>query len=364
MNCRKFILPLLIALMTLLYGGALEDARNEIGVERREREERIASLRRQIAEAHKSELQQQKRLREVRGKVKEAENEVKSAAAEQERLARYLQAAGSDSAGRGTAGWAVSDCTAVDASGIVLAGRQVRLGNMSYFNSGEQYGFLRDGEDGGLPRFVAALPEDAAALKELFAGGRPEAMPMDFSGEWNFQPEAEATAGRGSLWEHFAAGGLVMLPILLCAWLTLWMLLRRIFSCMRNPVRKISEAYAAYLAKAAANGNLEDKQFREAEEQAQKLLAESSRGQGVLAACAGVSPLLGLLGTVTGMISTFTALGGDGAASALADGIAEALVTTEAGLLVAIPAVLLHAWGRRRNAKLAAALENQLRRYE
>lgn len=367
MNCRKFILPLLFALMTLLYSGALEDARNEIGVERREREERIASLRRQIAEAHKSELQQQERLREVRSKVKEAENEVKNAAAEQERLARYLQAAGNDSAGIGTAGRAVpagSDCTAVDASGIVLAGRLVRLGNMSYFNSGEQYGFLRDGEDGGLPRFVAALPEDAAALKELFAGGRPEAMPMDFSGEWNFQPEAEATAGRGSLWEHFAAGGLVMLPILLCAWLTLWMLLRRIFSWMRNPVSKISDAYAAGLAKAAVNGNLEDKQFREAEEQAQKLLAESSRGQGVLAACAGVSPLLGLLGTVTGMISTFTALGGDGAASALADGIAEALVTTEAGLLVAIPAVLLHAWGRRRNAKLAAALENQLRRYE
>lgn len=360
MNCRKFILPLLIAIMTLLYGGALEDARNEIGVERREREERIASLRRQIAEAHKSELQQQERLREVRGKVKEAENEVKSAAAEQERLARYLQAVGSDSAGSGTAEW----CTAVDASGIVLAGRQVRLGNMSYFHCGEQYGFLRDGEDGGLPRFVAALPEDAAALKALFAGGRPEAMPMDFSGEWNSLPEAEATAGRGSLWEHFAAGGLVMLPILLCAWLTLWMLLRRIFSCMRNPISKISDAYAAGLAKAAVNGNLEDKQFREAEEQAQKLLAESSRGQGVLAACAGVSPLLGLLGTVTGMISTFTALGGDGAASALADGIAEALVTTEAGLLVAIPAVLLHAWGRRRNAKLAAALENQLRRYE
>ena len=184
----------------------------------------------------------------MRGKVKEAENEVKNAAAEQERLARYLQAAGSDSAGIGTAGWAVSDCIAVDASGIVLAGRLVRLGNMSYFNSGEQYGFLRDGEDGGLPRFVAALPEDAAALKELFAGGRPEAMPMDFSGEWNFRPAAEATAGRGSLWEHFAAGGLVMLPILLCAWLTLWMLLRRIFSWMRNPVRKISDAYAAGLA--------------------------------------------------------------------------------------------------------------------
>ncbi|HDS16652.1 MAG TPA: MotA/TolQ/ExbB proton channel family protein [Proteobacteria bacterium] len=61
-------------------------------------------------------------------------------------------------------------------------------------------------------------------------------------------------------------------------------------------------------------------------------------GIGVLAA---VSPLLGLLGTVTGMITTFDviALFGTGNARALAGGISEALITTQSGLLVAIPGI-------------------------
>ena len=59
---------------------------------------------------------------------------------------------------------------------------------------------------------------------------------------------------------------------------------------------------------------------------------------------ASVAPLLGMTGTVTGMIHSFQSLAGAGAldATAVSTGIAEALVTTAAGLIIAIPAVVAH----------------------
>ena len=58
---------------------------------------------------------------------------------------------------------------------------------------------------------------------------------------------------------------------------------------------------------------------------------------------AAAAPLLGLLGTVTGMVETFRVIGlyGMGNAQAMASGIKEALITTQAGLLVAIPGILI-----------------------
>jgi biopolymer transport protein ExbB len=57
--------------------------------------------------------------------------------------------------------------------------------------------------------------------------------------------------------------------------------------------------------------------------------------------CVGSAPLLGLLGTVTGMLATFAALasgsGGDKTMGMIADGISEALITTETGLIIALP---------------------------
>lgn len=81
---------------------------------------------------------------------------------------------------------------------------------------------------------------------------------------------------------------------------------------------------------------------------------------GTIAVIAAVAPLLGLLGTVSGMIETFKLMTifGSGDASAVSSGISEALVTTELGLVVAIPALLLHAflqrWVRRHNSQAEA----------
>ena len=80
---------------------------------------------------------------------------------------------------------------------------------------------------------------------------------------------------------------------------------------------------------------------------------------GSLAVLGGVAPLLGLLGTVTGMIHTFqlVTLFGSGDAKLLSGGISEALVTTEFGLAIAIPVLLVHAFLARRTNGIITGLE-------
>jgi biopolymer transport protein ExbB len=83
--------------------------------------------------------------------------------------------------------------------------------------------------------------------------------------------------------------------------------------------------------------------------------------QGAIKVIAAVAPLLGLLGTVTGMIATFQAitLFGTGDPKLMADGISQALVTTVLGLTVAIPLVLLHSVVSSRSKALIEVLEEQ-----
>ena len=93
------------------------------------------------------------------------------------------------------------------------------------------------------------------------------------------------------------------------------------------------------------------------------LLAEAprlERSLSLLAAMAGVAPLLGLLGTVSGMIATFDTISsaGTGNPRLLSGGISEALITTQLGLMVAIPLLLAHAWLRRWAERREALLEH------
>ncbi len=71
---------------------------------------------------------------------------------------------------------------------------------------------------------------------------------------------------------------------------------------------------------------------------------ELSKGLGILETMAGATPLLGLLGTVTGMIKVFSVISkmGVGQTQALSGGIAEALITTVAGLTIGIPSLVLY----------------------
>ena len=90
-----------------------------------------------------------------------------------------------------------------------------------------------------------------------------------------------------------------------------------------------------------------------------KAMPPLERGLPLIAIASATAPLLGLLGTVTGMIHTFSLINifGTGDAKSLSSGIAEALVTTEFGLIVAIPALILHALLSRKVSGIRTATE-------
>ena len=83
--------------------------------------------------------------------------------------------------------------------------------------------------------------------------------------------------------------------------------------------------------------------LRGTEEDPERALRSAERHVGLLGACTAAAPLLGLLGTVTGMMMTFDAVGmsgvGGDTATRVSGGISSALLTTQIGLVVAIPGV-------------------------
>ncbi len=98
---------------------------------------------------------------------------------------------------------------------------------------------------------------------------------------------------------------------------------------------------------------------------ASRELPSLQRGIGTLAVLAAIAPLLGLLGTVGGMIETFSVMQVKGASNSdlLSGGIAEALLTTKMGLITAIPLLLLHCLVKTRAKKIAEIYEHQVAAY-
>lgn len=90
----------------------------------------------------------------------------------------------------------------------------------------------------------------------------------------------------------------------------------------------------------------------------------AARGFPGIAVLASVAPLLGLLGTVTGMIVTFHGITefGMGNPRSMAEGVSEALITTEAGLIVALPTLIAHDWLKHRAERLLRSAEEFLAR--
>ena len=188
---------------------------------------------------------------------------------------------------------------------------------------------------------------------------------------------------RESWTEHLRKGGVIMVPLLglaaVCAVLALYKLLSLTTVAGRGAETQIAAILAALEA-----GRVEDAlvmagalrkplgrvirdgiEHREAsKEHIEEIMYERVLAQvpGLeklltpLAVCASVAPLLGLLGTVTGMIHTFRLITvfGTGDAKVLSSGISEALITTEFGLMIAIPALLLHVYLSRRVRKVIA----------
>ncbi|THB67425.1 MAG: hypothetical protein D6B27_04520 [Gammaproteobacteria bacterium] len=122
-----------------------------------------------------------------------------------------------------------------------------------------------------------------------------------------------------------------------------------------NPLGRILKIKSDNPAK-----NIEDLQMQ-IDEAILKELPDIEFGTGVIKLLSGVAPLLGLLGTVTGMILTFQSISlfGTGDPKLMASGISQALVTTMLGLIVAVPLLFGHALVSTRSRKIIQILDQQ-----
>ncbi|MGC6511415.1 MAG: MotA/TolQ/ExbB proton channel family protein [Parvibaculales bacterium] len=122
-----------------------------------------------------------------------------------------------------------------------------------------------------------------------------------------------------------------------------------------NPLGRVWEAYSANrgVDVETLELKLDDAILKE--------MPALERGLSTIKLISGVAPLLGLLGTVTGMILTFQAitLFGTGDPKLMAGGISQALMTTVLGLVVAIPTLLLHSIASTRSKEVVQVLEEQ-----
>ena len=120
----------------------------------------------------------------------------------------------------------------------------------------------------------------------------------------------------------------------------------------------LGQVFAAGISNAKRGREIMKEAMEEAAGQVSHSLERYLTSLGIIAS---VSPLLGLLGTVVGMIKVFTALmlEGAGNANVLAGGISQALITTAAGLSVAIPALIFHRFFMRRVDELVISMEQE-----
>lgn len=189
------------------------------------------------------------------------------------------------------------------------------------------------------------------------------------------------------MFELVQAGGWLMIPILLCSIISaaicverFWTLrtpqivpknlLAQVWNWIKNNEmdnKKLRELRAGsplgqILAAGIANHRRGREQMKEAiEEVASQVVHEMERYLNTLGTVAAITPLLGLLGTVIGMIKVFTAirLEGTGNAAVLAGGISEALITTAAGLTVAIPSLFFYRFFQRKVDELVISMEQE-----
>ncbi len=189
------------------------------------------------------------------------------------------------------------------------------------------------------------------------------------------------------MFELVQAGGWLMIPIILCSVISAAICVERFWTLRKTQVvpknllaqvwnwiksnemdnRKLRELrLGSPLGQILAAGIASHKRGREhmkeaIEEVANQVVHEMERYLNTLGTVAAITPLLGLLGTVIGMIKVFTAirLEGTGNAAVLAGGISEALITTAAGLTVAIPSLFFYRFFQRRVDELVISMEQE-----
>ena len=187
--------------------------------------------------------------------------------------------------------------------------------------------------------------------------------------------------------EIIIAGGWLMAPILLCSTLAVAIIIERFWTLRKSKVTP--EGLGATVEDWAARHELDQRHFAQlrsgsplgriyaaalvnrkrsrdvikeaVEDTGRHVVHDLERFLNTLGTIAGISPLLGLLGTVIGMIKVFSAImiSGVGDANVLAGGISQALITTAAGLTVAIPSYFFYRFFRGMVAEYVISMEEK-----
>jgi len=187
------------------------------------------------------------------------------------------------------------------------------------------------------------------------------------------------------MWELVRAGGAFMVPIIVCSIAAVGIFLERLWTLQRKRVlpqeliKKVSQLAESsqvnakviealeknsplgrVMAAALANRDRgRDIMMERVQDTGRHVVHELERFLNSLGTIASISPLLGLLGTVAGIINAFNAvmLGGMGDPRMLAGGISQALITTAGGLAVAIPSFIAYRYLRGKVERIVVDME-------
>lgn len=282
----------------------------------------------------------------------------------------------------GALGGEVFEGRALDRRGLLQGGKIALIGPVAIFasGSGELAGPLQLELNKADPSVVEVEPRIQAASRTLAGTG---------TGEMGFDPTlgnaSKLAALKESFYEKLEKGGWAMIPLLgmgvsaLFVAIFKWFQLARIRTAKEGDLQTVlghledgrkDQALAHARSIPGPSGGLlatavehcdEKKEYIEEILYERMLAARTRLERGIpfLALTATTGPLLGLLGTVMGMIATFKLISsfGSGDPKVLAAGISEALIATATGMTVAIPALLFHAFLGRMAKGIIAGME-------
>tara|TARA_B100001094_G_C18194628_1_gene809776 strand:- start:6211 stop:7464 length:1254 start_codon:yes stop_codon:yes gene_type:complete len=259
-------------------------------------------------------------------------------------------------------------------TGEVVEGKGLDIGPLHWFLHPSYAGLVLQ-EQGKIGRLTTLFDAEQAQQLSMHQQGMTTNLPLDVTMKY-----AKKQQQQHSVLEHLQQGGFWIIPILCLGFFSLCITLFKLTELLRRPKTQ-SDILVQFMDKRIDRKQAEHQltshqkelldiairyqdQSKEQREDLlhQKLLiikAALERYLPFMTATAAVAPLLGLLGTVTGIMKTFSMMSifGAGDENILSGGISQALITTEVGLVVAIPVMMLHAYLHQSIRRYLSSLE-------
>jgi len=279
----------------------------------------------------------------------------------------------------------VTEQTYVDASGKETTGQVIRIGAFNaLYRKDSKIGYLEySGAKQAFHELIVSPPADMAKAAKRFAAKKSQGLYLDLSGGAAFRQLTDMP----SWYDQLKSGGALMYPLIIVGVIALVLMLERLQVLIReakntegladritsvlqsknwNEALRLCKETKGSLAQIIEAGIAHRHERAEVlesvlQEAIQSVLPRLERSMSALQILGMVAPLLGLLGTVTGMIATFQmiTLYGTGDPKIMSGGISEALITTQYGLIVAIPIILVHGYFQGRIDRIVGLLEEK-----